>query len=98
MPTTTTPPARTYVRAAPTPYTAAMAKRRILGAEEARARFSARIDAAENDGEHTIVLRRSRPAVAIVPADWYHRMSALGGDPWEDWEPPPDAEPGNTES
>jgi prevent-host-death family protein len=60
----------------------------MLGVQEARAQFSARIDAAETDGEHTILLRRSRPAAVIVPAEWYQRVSALAGEPWEDWVPP----------
>lgn len=70
------------------PYTAAMAKRRIMGAQEVRQNFSDRLDAAERDGEHTIVLRRSTPSVAVVPAHWYHRACELLGDPWEDWVPP----------
>lgn len=87
MPITTTVQDQAYVQPTIRPYTPPMAKRRILGAEQARLQFSARIDAAERNGEHTIILRRSRPSVVMVPADWYHRATALIGDPWEDWEP-----------
>jgi antitoxin (DNA-binding transcriptional repressor) of toxin-antitoxin stability system len=78
---------RTYVRLTPPPYTPAMARRKILGAEKARAQFAARVRAAREQGEHTIVLNLSEPAAAIVPAAWYHRASAALGEPWEDWEP-----------
>lgn len=64
-----------------------MPKRRTLGAEKARTQFAARMEAARRDGEHTVVLNRSKPAVVMVPASWYHRVSALAGEPWEDWDP-----------
>jgi len=73
------------------PYTAAMARRRIMGSQEVRSNFSDRVDAAEQQGEHTIVLRRSAPAAVVVPPGWYHRACAAMGDPWEDWEPPAEA-------
>lgn len=69
-------------------YTAAMARRRIMSAQQVRQNFSGRIDAAERDGEHTVVLRRSAPAVMLVPAVWYSRACEAMGEPWEDWTPP----------
>jgi prevent-host-death family protein len=69
------------------PYTADMAKRKIIGAQEARQTFAALIaDAAE--GVQTIVFRRSTPVVVVVPAEWFHRAAELMGEPWEDWTPP----------
>jgi prevent-host-death family protein len=71
------------------PYTADMAKRRIMGAQDVRSNFSDRLDAA-NQGEHTVVLRRSTPDAVLVPARWYSLACEAMGDPWEDWVPPPE--------
>lgn len=70
------------------PYTSDMAKRKIIGAQEARQTFAAVI-AAAGDGEQTIVFRRSTPIAVVVPAEWFHRAAQLMGEPWEDWTPPP---------
>jgi antitoxin (DNA-binding transcriptional repressor) of toxin-antitoxin stability system len=69
-------------------YTPAVAKRRIMGAQEVRGNFSDRLDAAEKSGEHTIVFRRSAPSAVLVPARWYHQAAEAIGDPWDDWVPP----------
>jgi len=69
------------------PYTADMAKRKIIGAQEARQTFAA-VMAAAGNGEQTIVFRRSTPIAVVVPAEWFHRAAALMGEPWEDWTPP----------
>ena len=71
------------------PYTADMAKRKIMGVQEARQNFAAVVAAAANDGEQTILFRRSTPAAVVVPAAWFHRAAELMGEPWEDWTPPP---------
>ena len=71
-------------------YTRAMARRRIMGAQKARAQFSVRMRAAREQGEHTIVLHLSEPGAVIVPARWYSEACAALGDPWEDWEPDSD--------
>lgn len=70
------------------PYTADMAKRKIMGVQEARQNFAAVVAAAARDGEQTILFRRSTPAAVVVPAEWFHRAAELMGEPWEDWTPP----------
>ncbi|MFI7073605.1 type II toxin-antitoxin system Phd/YefM family antitoxin [Micromonospora sediminicola] len=69
------------------PYTADMAKRPIVGAQQAREKFSDLLDAVGR-GEHPVVLRRSTPAALMVPPAWYKRAAELLGDPWDDWSPP----------
>ncbi len=69
------------------PYTSDMAKRKIIGAQEARQTFAA-VMAAASKGEQTIVIRRSTPVAVVVPAEWFHRAAELMGEPWEDWTPP----------
>ena len=74
------------------PYTAHMAKRKIIGAQDARQNFASVLaDAA--DGVQTIVFRRSTPVVVVVPAEWFHRAAELMGEPWEDWTPPDPSDP-----
>lgn len=73
------------------PYTADMAKRKIMGVQEARQNFAAVVDAAAKDGEQTILFRRSTPSAVVVSAEWFHRAAELMGEPWEDWTPPPPA-------
>lgn len=70
------------------PYTSDMAKRKIMGVQEARQHFAAVVAAAAKDDEQTILLRRSAPAAVIVSAAWFHRAAELMGEPWEDWTPP----------
>jgi len=70
------------------PYTSGMAKRKIMGVQEARQNFAAVIAAAANDGEQTILFRRSTPTAVVVPAEWFHRAAELMGEPWDDWTPP----------
>lgn len=79
--------ARTYGAPTGGPYTSAMAKRKIIGAQEARQTFAAVIAAAAR-GEQTIIFRRSSPAAVVVPPEWFHRAAELMGEPWEDWTPP----------
>ena len=89
---TITSDAPTYVRTAARPYTPAMAKRKMLGVQIAREQFKDVLDAAEGEGTHTVLLRRSRPSAIVVPPDWYHRACEALGDPWDDWQPPAAAE------
>ncbi len=70
------------------PYTADMAKRPIVGAQQAREKFSDLLDAVAR-GEHPVVLRRSTPVGLVVPPAWYKQAAELMGDPWDDWSPPP---------
>lgn len=70
------------------PYTSEMAKRKIMGVQQARQHFAAVVQDAAKDGEQTILLRRSTPVAVVVPAEWYHRAAELMGEPWEDWTPP----------
>lgn len=85
---TTTAEPGAYAATYTGPYTDDVAKRRLMGAQDVRARFSERIDAADS-GEHTIVLRRSAPDAVLVSARWYSEACAALGDPWDEWEPPP---------
>jgi prevent-host-death family protein len=75
------------------PYTSVMAKRKIMGVQEARQNFAAVVAAAARDGEQTILFRRSTPAAVVVSAEWFHRAAQLMGEPWEDWTPPNRDEP-----
>lgn len=70
------------------PYTSTMAKRKIMGVQEARQNFAALVAGAASKGEQTILFRRSTPAAVIVPPEWFHRAAELMGEPWEDWTPP----------
>jgi prevent-host-death family protein len=70
------------------PYTADMARRPIIGAQQAREKFSDLLDRV-SDNEHPVVFRRSAPAVVVVSPTWYKRAAELMGDPWDDWTPPP---------
>lgn len=85
--------ARTDVRESTCPYTADMARRRIVSIRTARATLKDRIDGAQDREEHTILLRRSEVAAVIVPPDWYREASRRMGEPWDDWEPqtPPES-------
>lgn len=68
-------------------YTADMAKRPIVSAQQAREKFSDLLNAVAR-GEHPVVLRRSAPAGLLVPPEWYKKAAELMGDPWDDWSPP----------
>ncbi len=60
-----------------------MAKRKLIGIQEARDKFRERVDAATTEDEHSIVARRGKALVAVVPMAWYRRMCELDGDPTE---------------
>jgi prevent-host-death family protein len=64
-------------------YASDVAKRKLVGIQEARDKFRERVDAAVDDDEHTIVARRGKAVVAVVPIEWYRRMAELDGDPTE---------------
>lgn len=70
------------------PYTSDMAKRKIMGVQEARQKFAALVEGAAKNGETTILIRRSTPSAVVVPPEWFHRAAELMGEPWEDWTPP----------
>jgi hypothetical protein len=69
-----------------------MARRRIVSIRTARATLKDRIDGAQEREEHTILLRRSEVAAVLVPPGWYRDACQALGDPWEDWQPPEDAD------
>lgn len=62
-------------------YAPDVAKRELVGIQEARDNFRERIDRAEEHGVHTVVARRGKPLVAVVPIEWYRRMCELSGEP-----------------
>nr|WP_221374357.1 type II toxin-antitoxin system Phd/YefM family antitoxin [Actinoplanes polyasparticus] len=64
-------------------YAADVAKRRLVGIQEARDHFRALVDNAVKDDEHTVVARRGKAVVAVVPIEWYRRMAELDGEPTE---------------
>jgi prevent-host-death family protein len=64
-------------------YASEVAKRKLVGIQEARDKFRERVDAADKEDEHTIVARRGKAVVAVVPIEWYRRMAQLDGDPTE---------------
>lgn len=64
-------------------YADAVAKRTRRSIQEARDNFREVVDLAVNDDEHTIVSRRGKSVVAVVPIEWYRRMAELDGDPTE---------------
>ncbi len=64
-------------------YAPDVAKRKLVGIQEARDKFRERVDAATTEGEHSIVARRGKALVAVVPMEWYRRMCELDGDPTE---------------
>lgn len=64
-------------------YASDVAKRKLVGIQEARDKFRERVDAADKEGEHSIVARRGKAVVAVVPMEWYRRMCQLDGDPTE---------------
>lgn len=62
-------------------YAAAMAKVVMVGIQSAREQLRARIEAAVEEGVHTVVAKRGEPQVVMVPMKWYREMRALSGDP-----------------
>lgn len=45
-----------------------------LGVQQAREGLRARIDAALENGEHTVITRTGRPVAVLVPYSWYQRI------------------------
>lgn len=50
------------------------------GMQDARDNLRRYIDAAREDGQHTVIERYGRPAAVLVPVAWY---ISKGGDPRE---------------
>jgi len=44
---------------------------KTLGVQQAREKLRVRIDAALEQGEHTIITRVGRPVAVLVPYGWY---------------------------
>lgn len=64
-------------------YAADVAKRRMVGIQEARDKFRECVDLAERDSVQTVVARRGKAVVAVVPMEWFRRASELMGEPTE---------------
>lgn len=63
------------------PYDADMARRKLMGVNDARKFFAQRIKLAEETGEQTVVTRHGDPVAAIVPMDWLRRAADALGEP-----------------
>lgn len=50
------------------------------GMQDARDNLRRYVDAAREDGQHTVIERYGRPAAVLVPVSWY---ISKGGDPRE---------------
>ena len=59
-------------------YDSAMAKERLVSAQEARDNFRQILDEVESGEVYAFVLRRSKVAACIVPEHWARRMIELG--------------------
>ncbi len=64
-------------------YNADVAKRRMIGIQEARDKFREVVDLADKEGVQTIVSRRGKATVAVVPIEWFRRMAEQAGEPTE---------------
>lgn len=62
-------------------YAPGMVKRVLKGIQEIRLGLAARVVAAEQEGEHTVLLKHGKPCAVIVPMDWYRTRSAEAGEP-----------------
>lgn len=80
---TVTHPAEAYGGPHVDLYAADMVKRVLLGIQEFRTALKARVDAAEADGEHTVLMKRGKPIGVYVPMDWYRRAAAAVEEPTE---------------
>lgn len=55
----------------------------LSGIQVVRDKFAERVQAAVDEGEHTVVQKRGTPVAVLVPMDWYREMRKLSGDPTE---------------
>lgn len=58
-----------------------VAKTERMGIEAARKALGRRLDAAKNDGVHTVLAKHSTDEAVIVPMDWYRQAREALGDP-----------------
>lgn len=63
-------------------YAADMVKRVLLGVQEFRTNLRDRLASSER-GEHTVVAKRGKPVVVVVPIAWYREAAAALKDPTE---------------
>jgi hypothetical protein len=64
-------------------YAADMVKRVLLGVQEFRTAIAARVKAAIDTGEHTVLMRRGKPVGVYVPIEWYRDAARALKDPTE---------------
>ena len=62
-------------------YDADMATTELLGLEETRKDFRARVTVAEKEETHTVVTLYGSPAAVLVDIEWYRRAREALGDP-----------------
>jgi PHD/YefM family antitoxin component YafN of YafNO toxin-antitoxin module len=73
--------ATTFGNPIETLYSPDMAKTEMLGVEDTRKAFSARIIAADSDEIHTVVTLHGQPAAVLVDVSWYARAREALGEP-----------------
>lgn len=56
-------------------------KRVLMGVDKTRKSFAERINAAEQNNEHTIVVRYGKPVAALVSIDWLRKAAEALGEP-----------------
>lgn len=61
--------------------TMARPKRVLMGVDKTRKLFAERINAAEQNNEHTIVVRYGKPVAALVSIDWLRKAAEALGEP-----------------
>lgn len=64
-------------------YPSDMAKRTLVGIQALRRRLRERVQAATEDGEHSVFTHYGKPVVALVPIEWYREAAKAMDDPTE---------------
>jgi prevent-host-death family protein len=54
-----------------------MEEEETVSSEDTRRRFRELMDSVEHHGVHVTVMRYRKPAVVIVPIDWYEQAKSL---------------------
>lgn len=62
-------------------YDPPMTRTQRMSVENARAKLGRLLDAAGNEGVHTIVSKHGEPAAVLVPIGWYRNARNILGDP-----------------
>lgn len=53
----------------------------FMGVDEARKHFAQRINAADDEGEQTIVTRHGKPTAVLVSMEWFREATRCLGKP-----------------